>query len=77
MKISMIAAMDRNRVIGADRGGIPWNLPRDRRRFRSHAAGKHLLLGRRTFEEMKGWFEDQQTPIVLTHREGYDPGMAT
>lgn len=68
----MIAAMDRNRVIGKGEGGVPWHLPRDVARFRSFADGKHLLMGRRTFEEMKGWFTNQ-TPIVLTHQPDYRP----
>lgn len=66
----MIAAMDRRRVIGKKDGGIPWHLPRDVRHFREYTQGKHLLLGRRTYEEMKGWFSDH-TPIVMTHDPEY------
>jgi len=71
----MIAAMARDRVIGTGSGGIPWHLPRDVARFREFTAGKHLLLGRRTYEEMSGWFSDH-TPIVLTRNEEFraDPG---
>lgn len=72
MKITMIAAMDRNRVIGGAAGGLPWRLPRDAQHFRDYTRGKHLLLGRRTYEEMLGWFTDQ-TPLVLTHRRDYQP----
>ncbi len=71
MKVSMIAAMDRQRVIGGKDGGIPWHLPRDIRHFREYTAGKHVLLGRRTWEEMDGWFTDQ-TPIVMTHRRDFE-----
>ena len=66
MKVSMIAAMDRSRLIGNAEGGIPWRLPRDTQHFRDYTAGKHMLLGRKTISEMEGWFTDQ-TPIVLTH----------
>lgn len=72
MHVTMIAAMARNRVIGTGRGRIPWSLPRDREHFRSFTRGKHLLLGRVTYEEMSGWFTDQ-TPIVLTRQEDYQP----
>ncbi|MCB1078710.1 MAG: dihydrofolate reductase, partial [Verrucomicrobiae bacterium] len=72
MKISMIAALDRNRVIGTGNGGLPWRLPRDVSHFREYTQGKHLLIGRRTYEEMLGWFSDQ-VPIVLTHRRDYQP----
>lgn len=64
MKVSAIAAMGRNRVIGTG-SGVPWDLPRDREHFRAYTAGKAMLLGRRTFEEMSGWFRDHR-PIVLT-----------
>ena len=60
----MIAAMTRDRVIGTGQG-IPWHLPRDSAHFRAYTAGKCLLLGRKTYEEMLGWFTTQ-TPIVLT-----------
>jgi dihydrofolate reductase len=75
MKVSMICAMARNRVIGTGHGGIPWRLPRDSRHFRSYTQGHHMLLGRKTFEEMTGWFTTQ-TPIVLTRRRDYHPESA-
>lgn len=66
----MIAAHAAGLTIGTgDR--IPWDLPRDREHFRRHAAGKALLIGRRTFEEMLGWFEDAHLPIVLTRDPKY------
>ena len=74
MKVSMIAAMAEDRVIGTGHGGIPWQLPRDSQHFRSYTQGHHILLGRTTFEEMSGWFTTQ-TPIVLTRRANYEvPG---
>lgn len=76
MHVTMISAMDRNRVIGTGNGGIPWHLPRDTQYFREFTDDKHLLLGRRTFEEMSGWFTNQ-TPIVLTRDTDYtaEPGF--
>ena len=46
---------------------MPWELPEDRRHFRRLTQGQWLLLGRRTFEEMLGWFRDHH-PLVLTRR---------
>ena len=71
MKISLIAALDENRLIGSDRG-IPWHLPRDIQHFRSFTTDKAMLLGRRTFEEMSGWFTTQR-PIVLSRERDYSP----
>lgn len=61
--------MTRHRVLGTGEG-IPWHLPRDQQHFRQQTDGKVLLLGRRTFEEMDGWFTNQ-LPIVLTHQSDY------
>ncbi len=68
----MIAAMDRNRVIGSKSGGISWDLPRDRNHFRNYTAAKWMLIGRATYEEMEGWFTDQ-IPIVITRQIDYCP----
>jgi dihydrofolate reductase len=71
MKVSMISAMAKGRVIGTGQGGIPWRLPRDSAHFRGYTQGHHMLLGRKTYEEMDGWFTTQ-VPIVLTRREDYE-----
>lgn len=47
MRLSLIAAMDRNAVIGDDHG-LPWRLPADLRRFRRLTMGKPIILGRKT-----------------------------
>jgi dihydrofolate reductase len=67
MIVTLIAALDEDGVIGRADGGLPWHLPAEVRQFRSRCAGKWLLLGRRTYDEMRGWFADH-TPLVLTHR---------
>jgi dihydrofolate reductase len=75
MKLSMISAMTRQRVIGTGQG-IPWHLPRDSRHFRAYTAGKPMLLGRRTYEEMIGWFTTQH-PIILTRQTDFQPEGAS
>jgi dihydrofolate reductase len=72
MEVSLIAAMDRERLIGSASGRLPWRLPRDIAHFRGATAGKWLLLGRRTYEEMDGWFTDQ-TPLILSRDPDYEP----
>ncbi len=52
--------------------GVPWRLPRDQEHFRAATRGQWLLLGRRTYEEMLGWFKDHR-PLVLTHRSDFTP----
>lgn len=49
MKVSMIAAVARNGVIGVD-NRLPWHLPADLRHFRRLTMGHVLIMGRKTFE---------------------------
>ncbi len=71
MTISIVAAMAENRVIGRE-GGIPWDLPADRRRFRELTWGHPVIFGRKTFESI-GHSLPGRKNIVLTRQEGYAP----
>jgi len=51
MKISMIAAMAQDRVIGKD-NQMPWHLPADLAHFKRVTLGKPVLMGRKTFESI-------------------------
>ena len=47
MKLSLIAALDREYAIGRD-GAMPWHLPDDLKRFKALTLGKPVLMGRKT-----------------------------
>jgi len=51
MIISIIAAMDNNRLIGS-KNGLPWHLPADFKHFKDVTLGKPVLMGRKTFESI-------------------------
>ncbi len=51
MKISMIAAMAKDRVIGND-NAMPWHLPADFAWFKQHTLNKPVIMGRKTFESI-------------------------
>lgn len=51
MKISMIAAMANNRVIGA-KNAMPWHLPADLKYFKQTTVGKPIIMGRKTYESI-------------------------
>lgn len=51
LTLSLIVAMDRNRVIGSN-NSLPWRLPDDLRYFKSVTMGKPILMGRKTFESI-------------------------
>ena len=67
--ITIIAATADNRVIGRD-GGIPWDIPEDRRRFRELTMGHTLIMGRRTFDSIGRPLSGRRT-IVLTRQAGW------
>jgi len=70
MKLSMIAALDRNRGIGRD-NGMPWHLPDDFRHFKALTLGKPILMGRKTAQSL-GRALPGRTNLVLT-RSGHVP----
>jgi len=69
MKISLIAAMAENRVIGRG-AAIPWDLPDDRRRFRELTWGHPVVMGRKTFETLDGPLPGREN-IILTRDRDY------
>lgn len=52
MRLSLIAAVARNRVIGRD-GQLPWRLPADLKRFKELTTGHPVIMGSRTWDEIK------------------------
>lgn len=73
MEISLIAALDRNHVIGAG-GEIPWHLPADLRYFKATTMGKPVVMGRKTYESIGRPLPGRQN-IVLTRQSDYEaPG---
>jgi dihydrofolate reductase len=50
-RISMVAAMAKNRVIGAA-NDIPWKVPGEQKRFRQLTEGHLVVMGRRTYESI-------------------------
>ena len=51
MMLSLIVAMDRNRVIGKD-NTMPWYLPSDLRFFKRVTLGKPIIMGRKTYQSI-------------------------
>jgi dihydrofolate reductase len=49
--ITLVVAMDRNRVIGRD-NALPWHLPPDLKRFKALTMGKPVIMGRKTHESI-------------------------
>jgi dihydrofolate reductase len=68
MRLSLIAAMASNRVIGKD-GKLPWHLPPDLKRFKKLTSGHVCIMGRRTFETDSGLLPNRTTVILTSDRD--------
>jgi len=73
MIISLIAAMNRNRIIG-QAGALPWHLPADLRWFKRHTMGHTLLMGRRTFEAIGHPLPGRRSIVVSRNPNYQAPG---
>ena len=51
MRLTLIAAVAENGVIGAE-GGMPWHYPADLERFKETTIGHPVIVGRRTYESI-------------------------
>ena len=69
MRISLIAAVSEDGVIGRD-GGLPWHLPDDFRFFKRTTTGHCLVMGRKTFDSI-GRALPNRTSIVITRDPGW------
>jgi dihydrofolate reductase len=53
MKIAMMMAMDRNKLVGRD-GDLPWKISSDLQYFKRVTMSKPMIMGRVTFESLGG-----------------------
>jgi len=51
IRLSMIAAMGKNRVIGKD-NDMPWHLPADLHHFKKTTLGSPIIMGRKTYDSI-------------------------
>jgi dihydrofolate reductase len=76
MKISMVAAVAANGVIGRD-NDLPWHLPDDMKFFMNTTRGHHVILGRKNYESLPAKYKPlpHRHNIVVTRQLNYDaPG---
>ena len=73
-RISLIAAVARNGVIGRD-GGMPWHLPDELRHFKATTMGHTLVMGRRTFEGVGRPLPGRRTIVLTRDHDWHHPGV--
>jgi dihydrofolate reductase len=68
-RISLIVAMAKNRVIGAN-NRIPWHVPGEQKLFKQITMGHHIVMGRKTYESI-GKLLPGRTTVIVTRQTGY------
>ena len=69
IRLSMMVAKATNNVIGRD-NKLPWYLPNDLKYFKQVTFGKPVIMGRKTWESLKGPLPGR-TNIVITRQADY------
>src|SRR5919109_1867094 len=74
-RVYLVAAVASNGIIGAG-GKLPWHIPEELQHFKRLTMGHPIIMGRRTWESLKGPLPGREN-IVVTRRPGYQaPGAA-
>lgn len=69
MRVSILAALSTNNVIGRD-NGIPWRLSTDLKRLKALTMGHHVIMGRKTYDSV-GRPLPGRTNVVITRRNDW------
>lgn len=72
-RISIIAAIANNRVIGID-NTLPWHLPEDLKHFKALTTGHHILMGRKTYESLGRPLPNRTSVVITRTRNSPIPG---
>lgn len=72
MTISLIVAMDENRLIGRE-NKLPWDLPSEWNYFMERTKDKPRIMGRKTYEST-GMSMPESLNIIMTRNKNYKAG---
>ena len=75
MRISMVMAMDRNKLVG-DKGVMPWKIPSDLKYFKQLTMGKPLIMGRVTFESLGGVLPGRPHIVITRNPDWMHKGLS-
>lgn len=68
MLISLIAAMDKNRLIG-NKNQLPWHMPADLAHFKAMTLNKPIVMGRKTFESIGRPLPMRRNVVISTQMQ--------
>ena len=66
MKLIIIAALTRDRVIGKDHA-VPWDFPEDMQRFKRLTMGHPVLMGRGTYDTLSIPLTNRRNIVLTSH----------
>lgn len=72
-RLSLIAAMDENRLIGSD-NTLPWHLPADLAFFKRTTMGKPIVMGRKTYDSIGKPLPGRRNIVVSRNPNLHLPG---
>jgi len=72
--ITLIAALDPNRVIGCQ-NRLPWHYPEDLKHFKALTQGHHIVMGKNTFDSLNQKPLPHRTNIVLSRSYYHRPPL--
>ncbi len=64
--LSLICAMDKNRLIG-NNNELPWHLPADLALFKKNTMGKPIIMGRKTFDSIGRSLPGRQNIVITSN----------
>ena len=73
-RVYLVAAVAANGIIGAG-GKLPWHIPEELKHFKKLTLGHPIIMGRRTWESLKGPLPGREN-IVVTRTPGYEAAGA-
>jgi dihydrofolate reductase len=68
VKLALIVAIARNRVIGKG-GKLPWHISEDLKRFKRLTTGHAVLMGRKTFESIGRSLPNRRNVVISATRQ--------
>ena len=71
--ISLLVAMDKNRLIGKD-NDLPWRLPADLAYFKRVTMGHPIVMGRKTYESIGRPLPGRENIIITRNTDFVAPG---
>jgi dihydrofolate reductase len=74
--VTLIAAVGRNGVIGAD-NDMPWHLPEDFAFFKRTTMGHPMVMGRKTFDSIGRVLPGRRTIVVTRQQDWSHPDVET